>query len=310
MRVLLFGKNGQVGWELQRALSYFGEVIALDSDSQNYCGDFLNPEGIHQTILDLKPDVIVNAAAYTAVDQAETDQQTAMTVNADTVGVIAKAAHEVSALLVHYSTDYVFDGSGQTPWQETDAVAPLNVYGQTKLQGEELIRQYCPKHLIFRTSWVFASRGKNFAGTMLKLAKERETLSIVADQHGAPTSAELLADCTALAVRHCFYNKYGSDSQHGSDNPDCYGLYHLVAKGETTWFDYAKYVFDVARASGIELAVKDVTPVATSEFPVPAPRPGNSRLNTSHFEKTFHLTLPDWQLGVSRMLAETLGSTS
>ncbi|SHO57591.1 dTDP-4-dehydrorhamnose reductase [Vibrio quintilis] len=298
MTILLFGKNGQVGWELQRALSYFGEVIALDSDSPDYCGDFLNPAGIEQTILDIKPDVIVNAAAYTAVDQAESDQQTAMMVNADTVGVIAKAAHQVNALLVHYSTDYVFDGSGETPRQETDAVAPLNVYGQTKLQGEELIRQHCPKHLIFRTSWVFASRGKNFAGTMLKLAQEREVLSVVADQHGAPTSAELLADCTTLAIRHSF------------DNPDCYGLYHLVAKGETTWFEYAKYVFEVARESGVELAVKEVKPVATSEFPVPAPRPGNSRLNTRHFEQTFHLNLPDWRLGVSRMLAETLGSTS
>ncbi|PIB18034.1 dTDP-4-dehydrorhamnose reductase [Vibrio rotiferianus] len=292
MRILLLGKNGQVGWELQRSLSCLGVVTAVDFDSTEYCGDFTNPEGLEQTILAVKPDVIVNSAAYTAVDKAEDDQSVAYQVNAGSVEVIAKAAEKLGAWLIHYSTDYVFDGSGEQARKEEAPTAPLNVYGASKLQGEQVVAQHCSRYLIFRTSWVYASRGHNFAKTMLKLAKERETLSIINDQVGAPTGAELLADCTANALRVAL------------NKPEVAGLYHLVASGETTWYDYAQFVFDYARRSGIELAVKEVNAVPTSSFPTPAQRPHNSRLDTSKFEQTFELNIPHWKHGVERMLVE------
>ena len=201
MNILLFGKTGQVGWELQRALAPLGNVIALDVHSKEYCGDFSNPEGIAQTIRAIKPDVIVNAAAHTAVDKAESEPEFAQLLNAKSVEAIAKEAAKIGAWVVHYSTDYVFPGNGETPWQETDATAPLNVYGQTKLDGEKALQAHCARHLIFRTSWVYAGKGNNFAKTMLRLAKERTELSVINDQVGAPTGAELLADCTAHAIR-------------------------------------------------------------------------------------------------------------
>ncbi|MDM9617205.1 dTDP-4-dehydrorhamnose reductase [Kosakonia cowanii] len=292
MNILLFGKTGQVGWELQRALAPLGDVVAVDVHSTDYCGDFSNPEGVAETVRRVRPDVIVNAAAHTAVDKAETERDFAQLLNATSVEAIAREAAAIDAWLVHYSTDYVFPGSGETPWRETDEPSPLNVYGETKLAGEKAIQQHCPKHLIFRTSWVFAAKGNNFAKTMLKLAKERETLSVIGDQFGAPTGAELLADCTAHAICTALRK------------PDVAGLYHLVASGTTNWHAFAELVFAEARAAGITLAVQNVNAIATEAYPTPAKRPHNSRLNTEKFSREFNLILPHWESGVKRMLAE------
>ncbi|EMV7408246.1 dTDP-4-dehydrorhamnose reductase [Enterobacter soli] len=298
MNILLFGKTGQVGWELQRSLAPLGNVIALDVHSKEYCGDFSNPEGIAQTVRSIKPDVIVNAAAHTAVDKAESEPEFAQLLNATSVEAIAKEAAKIGAWVVHYSTDYVFPGNGETPWQETDATNPLNVYGQTKLDGEKALQAHCPKHLIFRTSWVYAGKGNNFAKTMLRLAKERTKLSVINDQVGAPTGAELLADCTAHAIRVAV------------NKPEVAGLYHLVASNMTTWYDYAALVFEEARSAGIELAIEKLNPVPTSAYPTPARRPHNSRLNTEKFQRNFGLVLPSWEVGVKRMLAELFTTQS
>ncbi|HET7154777.1 MAG TPA: dTDP-4-dehydrorhamnose reductase [Hyphomicrobiaceae bacterium] len=296
MKLLLLGKGGQVGWELQRSLAPLGEVVALDFDSTDFHADFSQPEQLAETVLEVRPDVIVNAAAHTAVDKAESEPAFARKLNATSPGVVAQAAQEIGALMVHYSTDYVFDGSGAQPWQEADATGPLSVYGRTKLEGEQLVAQHCARHLIFRTSWVYAARGGNFAKTMLRLAKERERLTVIDDQVGAPTGAELLADVTAHAVRATLAD------------PAKTGLYHLVAGGETTWNGYARFVLAQALAAGVELKARPdtVDAVPTSAFPTPAARPHNSRLNTSKLQSTFGLVLPPWQAGVARMLHETL----
>jgi len=296
MKILLFGKGGQVGWELQRSLAPLGELVALDFDSTEYAADFGRPESLAETVLKLRPDVIVNAAAHTAVDKAESEPDFARQLNATSPGVVAQAAEQIGALLVHYSTDYVFDGSGDTPWAEGDATGPLSVYGRTKLEGEQLVAQHCRRHLIFRTSWVYAARGGNFAKTMLRLAKERERLTVIDDQYGAPTGAELLADVTAHAIRAV------------QTDPSKFGLYHLVAAGETSWHGYARFVIEQARQAGVELKVAPdaIDPVATSAFPTPAQRPHNSRLNTAKLQNTFGLSLPHWQTGVARMLREIL----
>lgn len=294
MNILLFGKNGQVGWELQRALAPLGRVTALASDSTEYCGDFRQPQGIADTVRRLKPDVIVNAAAWTAVDKAESEREQAQLINAETVEILAREAQQQAAWLIHYSTDYVFPGSGERPWREDDATNPQNVYGATKLAGERAIQRHCEKHLIFRTSWVYAGRGNNFAKTMLRLAAEREELSVISDQFGAPTGADLIADCTAHAIRHV------------QRSPSAAGLYHLVASGTTTWFDYASLIFDEARAAGMALALQKMHAVPTSSYPTPAVRPLNSRLATDKFRQAFGLTLPDWRPGVQRMLRELI----
>ena len=296
MKILLFGKGGQVGWELQRSLAPLGDLVALDADSQNLCGDFTNPEGLAQTVRAVAPDIIVNAAAHTAVDQAESEPELARTINALAPGVLAQEAKRSGAWLIHYATDYVFDGSGDKPWLETDPTGPLSVYGKTKLEGEEAIRATGCQHLIFRTSWVYAARGGNFAKTMLRLAQERDFLSVINDQIGAPTGADLLADISAHAIRTALRN------------PDVGGLYHLVAGGETSWHGYASFVIDFARQAGIEIKVtpEAIQPVPTSAFPLPAPRPKNSRLDTQKLKNTFGLNLPHWQSGVARMLTEIL----
>lgn len=296
MKILLLGCTGQVGWELQRSLSVLGEVVALDHSSQDFCGDFANPEGVVATVRAVRPDVIVNAAAHTAVDNAESEPELARLLNATTPGVLAREAHALGALLVHYSTDYVFDGSGETARDEQAAVAPLSVYGQTKLEGEQLIQASGCRYLIFRTSWVYAARGANFAKTMLRLAKERDALTVINDQFGAPTGADLLADVTAHAIRHV--------AQH----PEHLGLYHCVAGGETTWHAYAQFVIETARQKKPELALKvqTVSPVPTSAFPTSATRPHNSRLNTQKLQAAFGLQLPHWHQGVTRMLQEIL----
>ncbi len=299
MKVLLLGKNGQVGWELQRSLVPLGELVALDRHSTlagGGCGDLNDLDGLRETVTRLRPDVIVNAAAHTAVDKAESEPELARTLNATAPGVLAEAAQAVGALLVHYSTDYVFDGSGTTPWTEDAATGPLSVYGQTKLEGENLIATSGARHLIFRTSWVYAARGGNFARTMLRLAQERERLTVIDDQFGAPTGAELIADVTAHAVRQTL-----------RDDARC-GTYHLAAADETTWNGYARFVLETARAlqPGLALKAQEVAPVPTSAFPTPARRPLNSRLNTARLRGAFGLNLPHWQHGVRRMLAEIL----
>ncbi|MEO6972203.1 MAG: dTDP-4-dehydrorhamnose reductase [Rhodoferax sp.] len=298
MKILLFGKNGQVGWELQRSLSVLGELVALDRHSQDLCGDLANLQGLAQTVQGVRPDVIVNAAAHTAVDRAESEPDLARLINATASGVLAQEAQKLGAWLVQYSTDYVFDGSGTRPWIETDTPAPPNAYGQTKLEGERLIAEHCGRHLIFRTSWVYAARGGNFAKTMLRLAQERERLTVIDDQWGAPTGAELLADVTAHAIRHVL------------QRPRDAGLYHLAASGATTWNGYAKHVLAQAQfaQSTMKIIATTVDPVPTSAFATPARRPLNSRLDTSKLQATFALTLPPWQQGVDRMLLEILAT--
>ena len=300
MKILLLGKNGQVGWELQRSLAPLGEVTALDRYSTDFCGDLGNLAGLRETVQRLRPQVIVNAAAHTAVDKAESEPELARLINATAPGVLAQEAHQLGAWLVHYSTDYVFDGSGSQPWVETDTPAPLSVYGHTKLEGEQLIAQHCPKHLIFRTSWVYAARGGNFAKTMLRLARERERLTVIDDQWGAPTGAELIADVTAHAIRQVQQRPVGPHDEAG--------IYHLAASGHASWNSYAKHVLAQAAQAqpAIELVAKEVAPVPTSAFPTPANRPHNSRLNTAKLQSTFGLRLPPWQQGVDRMLAEIL----
>jgi len=296
MKLLLLGKGGQVGWELQRSLAPLGELVALDFDSTDFHADFSRPEQLADTVRQVRPDVIVNAAAHTAVDKAESEPEFARKLNATSPGVVAQAAQEIGALMVHYSTDYVFDGSGSKPWKEDDATGPLSVYGRTKLEGEQLVARHCAKHLIFRTSWVYAARGGNFAKTMLRLAKERDKLTVIDDQFGAPTGAELLADITAHAIRATL------------QDPSKAGLYHAIAGGETNWYDYARYVLELAQQAGVELKAgpQQVEAVPTSAFPTPATRPHNSRLDTSKLQAAFGLVLPPWQNGVARMLREIL----
>ncbi len=303
MKILLFGKGGQVGWELQRSLAPLGELIALDFDSTEHCGDFTNLSGLAETVRTLKPDVIVNAGAHTAVDKAEGEPDLVRTLNALAPGALAKEAESLGAWLVHYSTDYVFDGSGSTPWLETDSASPLNVYGHTKLEGEQLIAASGCKHLIFRTSWVYGARGGNFAKTMLKLAQERDVLKVINDQFGAPTGAELLADITAHAIRQA-----GTKSAIAVPS----GIYHAVAAGEVSWFDYASYVVAFAKKSPVAAKVKasSIEPVPTDAFPTAAQRPLNSRLNTDKLQATFGVRLPNWQDGVERMLTEYIEKQS
>jgi dTDP-4-dehydrorhamnose reductase len=299
VKILLLGKSGQVGWELQRSLAPLGEIVAPDFDSKQLCGDFTDLDGIAATVRAVSPDVIVNAAAHTAVDKAESEPELVRTINALAPGVLAREAKSMDALLVHYSTDYVFDGRGDKPWAEADTTAPLNVYGATKLEGEKLIQEAGCRHLIFRTSWVFGARGGNFAKAMLRLAAERDSLSVIDDQIGAPTGADLLADVTAHAIRAT------------RRQPELAGLYHLVAGGETSWHGYASLVLDFARQAGVALKVtpQNIKAVPSSEFRSAAKRPLNSRLDCSKLKESFDLDLPHWQLGVERMLMEILDSS-
>jgi dTDP-4-dehydrorhamnose reductase len=297
MKILLLGKNGQVGWELQRALAPLGELVALDFDSPGpLSADFSKPESLAATVRAVAPDIIVNSAAHTAVDKAESEPDLARALNATSPGVLAREAAATGAWLMHYSTDYVFDGSGSTPWTETSPTGPLSVYGATKLEGEDAIRASGCRHLIFRTSWVYAARGGNFAKTMLKLAKERDALTVIDDQVGSPTGADLLADLTAHALRAALAR------------PALAGTYHAVAQGETSWHGYARHVIEFARATGqpIKVAADAVRAVPTSAFPTPARRPGNSRMDTRKLRDSFGVALPSWQTGVERMLTEVM----
>ena len=298
MKILLLGKNGQLGWELQRSLAPLGELVALDRQgAPGLCGDLGEPDGLAATVRALRPDVIVNAAAYTAVDRAESEPDLARRINAHAPAALAREAAACGALLVHYSTDYVFHGHGQRPWAEDDPTGPLNVYGQTKLAGEQAIVQAGCRHLILRTSWIHAARGGNFARTMLRLARQQPRLTVIDDQWGAPTGAELIADVSAHAIVQL------------RARPDKAGIYHLAAAGETNWFSYAKHVLAQAQSAqaAIEYAVKDILPIPSSAYPVAATRPHNSRLDTRKLRTAFDLRLPPWQAGVDRMLAEILG---
>jgi len=298
VKILLLGCNGQVGWELQRSLAPLGDVIACDFDSvTDRRADFAKPAAVGELIDRIQPQVIVNAAAHTAVDKVESETDLARTINATTPGVIAERARALGALLVHYSTDYVFDGSGDQARDELAATGPLSVYGKTKLEGEVLIRASGCRHLIFRTSWVYAARGHNFIKTMLRLAAERDELSVISDQIGAPTGADLLADVTAQAIAQVVAGRGET------------GLFHCVAAGQTSWFDYARFVIEWARTQGMPVKVKSeaIRAVATEAYPTPAQRPRNSRLSTEKLQRVFSLTLPPWQHGVERMLRETYG---
>ncbi|WP_434766317.1 dTDP-4-dehydrorhamnose reductase [Pseudomonas triticicola] len=295
MRILLLGMNGQVGWELQRSLAPLGELVALDRRSAHgLCGDLSDLVALRATVRKLNPDFIVNAAAYTAVDKAESEADRAFLVNGQAIQVLAEEAVTLNAWLVHYSTDYVFNGSGASPWLETDSVGPVNKYGESKLAGEQAIIASGCKHLIFRTSWVYGARGNNFAKTMIRLAKDRDTLNVVSDQIGAPTGADLIADVTALAVRQVL------------QQPELAGVYHLASSGEVSWHEYASHVIAFALANGEQLAVSAINPIETIAYPTPAQRPLNSRLNTQKLRGKFSLHLPDWQSGVNRMLREVL----
>ena len=297
MKILLLGKNGQVGWELQRSLAPLGEVVACDFDSPGALkADFSQPESLRALVRSVGPQIIVNAAAHTAVDKAESEPDFARALNATAPGVVAEEAAALGATLVHYSTDYVFDGSGDQPWREDDATAPLSVYGRTKLEGEQAIRHSGCQHLILRTSWVYAARGGNFAKTMLRLAAEREELKVIADQVGAPTGADLLADVTALVLHRL------------QMRPELGGTYHCTAAGQTSWHGYACHVIEWVRAHGqaLRVAPEAVRAIPSAGYPTPAQRPLNSRLDTFKLRHAFGLHLPPWQHGVERMLMETL----
>ncbi len=295
MKILLLGCNGQVGWELQRSLATLGDVVACDFDSPpERRADFSRPDTLGALVQSVAPGLIVNSAAHTAVDKAESEPEFARTLNATAPGVLARAAATLGVPLVHYSTDYVFDGSGQAPRDEDAPTGPLSVYGRTKLEGEELIHASGCHHLILRTSWVYAARGGNFARTMLRLAAERESLKVIADQFGAPTGAELLADVSVLGARRLLAE------------PALSGSYHCVAGGETNWHEYARFVIEWARAHGhsIKVAPEAIEPIPTSAYPTPAQRPLNSRLHTHKLRQALGVTLPHWQAGVERMLTE------
>ena len=295
MKILLTGKNGQVGFELRRALAPLGEIVAVDQDE---C-DLSDAAAIRDLIRTVKPGVIVNPAAYTAVDKAESDTATAEAVNARAPGVIGEEAVRLGAWVAHFSTDYVFDGTKREPYVEADATNPQSVYGRSKRDGERALQASGARHLILRTSWVVGAHGNNFAKTMLRLAAERDQLSVVADQFGVPTSAALLADLTALLVR-----------QVQLKGPDdfAFGLYHAVPAGETTWHECACFVIEQALRAGKPLKAKpeNIKAITTAEYPTPARRPANSRLNTARFRQTFGLQLPSWQSGLQHILEQIL----
>ena len=294
MKILLLGANGQVGWELQRSLAPLGQLKACDRQNAN----LEDLEQLQATVREFAPDIIVNAAAYTAVDKAETDADVAYRINAEAPSLLANEARRLDAWLVHYSTDYVFDGEQSAPYTETDKPNPQSIYGSSKLQGENAIRDSGCQHLIFRTSWVYAHRGSNFAKTMLRLASERDTLSVVADQFGAPTSAELIADITSLCLYRLTHDQ--ELAQHAS------GTYHLCLAGETNWHGFAQYVIAEAQARGMPLRAKadNIQPITTDQYPLPAKRPPSSRLNSQKLIETFDVYLPAWQTHVQRLIAE------
>ena len=292
MKILLLGARGQLGWQLQRSLAVVGDVTALHRSSTPLCGDLGRPDGLAQSVRTLRPDVVVNAAAYTAVDRAEAEPGAAFAINAAACEVLARESKAIGAWLVHYSTDYVFDGSGRRPWVETDATGPINTYGRSKLEGERAVVAGTDRHLVFRCSWVFDTWGQNFLKSILRAAAQRESLNVVGDQWGAPTRAALIADVTAHALRQL--------------RPEQAGVYHLAAAGFTNWHAYAQLAVGEAIAQGVTLVTvpERVNAIGSSEYPVAAARPGNSRLDTARLRTAFGLSLPPWQDGVRAVVAE------
>lgn len=295
MNILLTGKNGQVGFELQRALAPLGQVHAVDSGD---C-DLADAQALRALIRRLRPDLIVNPAAYTAVDRAEHDNTLAHAVNAVAPGVMGEEAAALGASVIHYSTDYVFDGHKASPYNEQDPSQPLGAYGRSKRDGERALMQGTPHHLVLRTSWVVGAHGLNFAKTMLRLAAERTELKVVNDQIGAPTSAALIADLTAHLVRRL---------QTTGPEAFPFGLYHMTASGETSWFDYARFVIGRAQEAGmpLKLTAEDIHAIPTAAYPTASARPMNSRLDTTRFRDTFGLQLPHWQQGLDHILQQIL----
>lgn len=293
MKILLFGKHGQLGWELNRSLQPFGEIVALDLGEV----DFSEPESLRQIVQDIKPDVICNAVAYTAVDKAESEETLAMKINGEAPGVLAEEAMKLGALLVHYSTDYVFDGSKHSPYVETDIPNPVNAYGRTKLASELAVQSSGCDYLIFRTSWVYASRANNFLLTMLKLAQEREALSIVDDQIGSPTSARLIADTTIFCVQQAVREK-----RAGAFVSD---LYHLTNAGHTSWYGFTEEIVKLASSQlDMPLSLKELKAIPTSDYPTPAVRPMNSQLALTKLESCFSIKMPDWKKSLSLCMDE------
>jgi dTDP-4-dehydrorhamnose reductase len=301
LRIALFGASGQVGWELRRSLAIRGEIALMARAGglrhDGWTGDLGSLHGLRDALDAMRPDCIVNAAAYTAVDGAESDQELSRTVNAHAPAVMAEYAASAGALLVHYSTDYVFDGSGSRAWREDDVPRPLSHYGRTKLEGEELIRAAACRHLIFRTSWVYSARGTNFVRTILRLAREKDSLSVVSDQFGAPTGADLLADITSCAVE-------AASKDHALE-----GTYHVTSAGETSWHLLARYVVSRAIAAGLECRLRPeaILPIPSSEYRTVARRPLNSRLDCRKVRHAIGIVLPDWPEGVDRAVSELTG---
>lgn len=283
-KIVILAPKGQVGFELVRTLSPIGEVVAVSRQDV----DFSHLDKLSERLLAIKPDVIVNAAAYTAVDKAESEPEQAFLINEKLPLTLAKITNEQNALLVHYSSDYVYKGDGENFWQENDPVAPLSVYGQSKLAGDNAIMENSQNYLIFRTSWVYAARGHNFMKTMIKLAQSKESLNVVNDQIGSPTPARLIADVSVITI----VKMLASD-----DKTRLSGVYHLAPQGTTSWYGYASEIFKLARQANMDLALKDESfqGIPTESYPTPAKRPKNSRLNVSKLEQTFDLTMPTWQ---------------
>lgn len=297
MKILLLGKNGQLGFELTRSLQPLGQVLALNrhTDDNGFCGDITNFSTITYVINEYQPDIIVNATAYTAVDKAESDNSTADLINHLAVSHLADCAKQQNSLLIHYSSDYVFDGSGDTAWIETAKTNPINYYGISKRNGELALENSGVRFINIRTSWIFGVYGNNFLKTMLRLGKEKETLNIINDQIGAPTPAFLIADITAQLIQY-----YKQQSYFEQDNLT--GHYHLAPMGHCSWYEYASFIFETAHKLGIELKVNAINPIATSEYPTPAKRPFNSRLDSNKIIKNFNLSLPHWHFGVEQVL--------
>lgn len=285
-KIMITGKDGQVGWELQRLLSPLGQIFTYDRNGL----DLRNSDQIRNVIREVRPDVIVNAAAYTAVDKAEIDQESAMAINATAVGVIAEEAKKLDGLFIHYSTDYVFDGSAASPYREMDKTNPMNIYGKSKLKGEEAIQTIGGKHLILRTSWVYGMRGNNFLMTMLRLGKERDQLKIVGDQIGAPTWSHHIAEKTGSMISNCLNRKYENDP---------WGIYHLTSSGYTSWFEFAETIFDFYRKSSEqrfgELKISNLLKIPSIEYPTPAMRPKYSVLSNEKILKNFQISMPNWK---------------
>ena len=296
MKLLLFGANGQVGWELRRSLATLGDVDPVD---RTRC-DLASPDAVRNTIRQAGPQLIVNAAAYTNVDKAESEKDLAMRINGLAPGVMAEESHRMGIPLVHYSTDYVFDGKQSRPYLETDAVAPVNSYGYSKLQGEEAVRAGTDQHLLLRTSWVYAARGKNFLLTMLRLARQKTELKVVSDVLGAPTWARMIADATALALMRSLDRRW---PPHTRFRDGCAGTYHLTASGSTSWAGFAKQIFNAACPDLAPDGVR-LLPILAREYPAPATRPSNSVLANERLAQAFGLSLPDWRVGVDLCVAE------